>query len=176
MRRRYADLVPSSRLPRRPSARAPSRRTGNVRVGYALLAAAAVGLSSWQAQLSRDSPGAHWTVALVVLAAIATAMVLGQRRQRQTMRAWVTGALRAVRAWRSHPTSAIISVLMWTVVIGGVIGWDLVSFVEQSHALPTLSYFIGHVTRYAVGRGLLFAAWLGVGAYLVSARRAERPQ
>jgi hypothetical protein len=81
-----------------------------------------------------------------------------------------------VRTWRSQSRSAVVSALVWALLIGGVVAWDLVSFIFASHDLPTLSYFIGHVTRYAVGRGLLFAVWLGVGAYLVSARRAERPQ
>ena len=84
--------------------------------------------------------------------------------------------MRTIRAWRSQPTSAIVSVLMWTIVIGGVIGWDLVSFAEQSHTLPTLSYFIGHVTRYRIGRGVVFALWLGVGAYIVAGYRAEAPR
>jgi hypothetical protein len=119
---------------------------------------------------------AHWGVALVVLAAIATVVVLGRRRQRQTTRTWLTRALRTARARRSQPTSAIVSVVMWSIVIGGVIGWDLVSFVAQSHALPTLSYFIGHVTRYRIGRGLVFALWLVVGAWVVAGYRAEAPR
>jgi len=133
-------------------------------------------LSSWQAQLSRDSPGAHWGVALLVLGAVGTAIAIGRRRQRQAARTWVAGTMRTIRAWRSQPTSAIVSVLMWTIVIGGVIGWDLVSFAEQSHTLPTLSYFIGHVTRYRIGRGVVFALWLGVGAYIVAGYRAEAPR
>jgi hypothetical protein len=173
---RYADLVPSSRLPRRFSGRPPSWRTGTAQVGYLLLASGAAALSAWQAQLSRDSPGAHWGVGLLVLAALATAIVLGRRRQRQTTRTWVAGTMRTIRAWRSQPTSAIVSVLIWTIVIGGFVGWDLVSFVEQSHALPTLSYFIGHVTRYRIGRGLVFALWLGVGAYIVAGYRTEAPR
>jgi hypothetical protein len=65
---------------------------------------------------------------------------------------------------------------VWFIVITGIVGWDLVSFIFQSHALPTLSYFIGHVTRYKIGRGLFFALWLGVGAYLVAGYRAEAPR
>ena len=176
MRYRYAGLVPDSRLLHRSPARPLSWRAGNGRIAYALLAAGAVAMSSWQAQLSRDSPGAHWAVALVVLAAFATTIALGRRRQRQTARTWVTGTLRAVRAWRSQPNSAIVSVFMWTLLIGGIIGWDLVSFVGQSQALPTLSYFIGHVTRYRIGRGLVFALWLGVGAYVVAGYRSAAPR
>jgi len=51
---------------------------------------------------------------------------------------------------------------------------QVVSFAVQSHALPTLSYYVGHVTRYRIGRGLFFALWLGCGSYLVGAWRRER--
>ena len=81
-----------------------------------------------------------------------------------------------MRSWRSQPVGAVISTLVWTVVIAGVVGWDLVSFIYQSPALPTLSYFIGHVTRYRVGRGLFFALWLVVGVFLVSGWRTETPR
>jgi hypothetical protein len=154
----------------------PPQRAGTVPVAYALLAAAVVVVSIWQAHLSRDAAAAHWCVALVVLTAIGAAVILGRGRQHDTTRRWVARNLHFVRTWRTQSRRAVVSALVWTVLIVGVVAWDLVSFVFQSHALPTLSYFIGHVTRYAVGRGLFFAAWLGLGAYLVSARRAERPQ
>ena len=123
-----------------------------------------------------DSSGAHWSVALLVVTAFGAALVLGRGRQYETTRRWVARNVHFVRTWRTQSRRAVVSAPIWTVLIGGVVTWDLVSFVAQSHDLPTLSYFIGHVTRYAAGRGLLFAAWLGVGAYLVAAQRAERPQ
>jgi hypothetical protein len=147
-----------------------------VRVAYALLAAGVVAISIWQAHLSRNAAAAHWCVALLVLTAIGAAVVLGRGRQHDTTRRWVAGNLHFLRTWRAQSRPAVVSALVWTVLIVGVVAWDLVSFVFQSHALPTLSYFIGHVTRYPLGRGLLFATWLVVGAYLVSARRTERPQ
>jgi hypothetical protein len=152
------------------------QRAGAGPIAYAVLAALLLALSAWQAQLSRDSSGAHWSVALLVVAAFGAAFVLGRGRQYQTTRSWVARNFHFVRTWRTQSRSVVVSARVWAVLIGGVVAWDLVSFVLQSHALPTLSYFIGHVTRYAVGRGLLFAAWLGVGAYLVSAQRTERPQ
>ncbi|MGA2302709.1 MAG: hypothetical protein ABSH29_00770 [Acidimicrobiales bacterium] len=150
------------------------QRAGAVPIAYALLATLILALSAWQAQLSRDSTGAHWSVAVLVVTAFGAALVLGRGRQDQTTRGWVARNLHFVRTWRTQSRSAVVSALVWAVLIGGVVAWDLVSFAFQSRALPTLSYFIGHVTRYAVGRGLLFAAWLGVGAYLVSAWRAVR--
>ena len=152
------------------------QRAGVVPIAYALLATLVLALSAWQAPLSRQSSGAHWSVALLVVAAFGVALVLGRGRQYETTRRWVARNVHYVRTWRTQSRAAVVSAFVWAVLIGGVVTWDLVSFVVQSHDLPTLSYFIGHVTRYAVGRGLLFAVWLGVGAYLVSARRAERPQ
>jgi hypothetical protein len=147
-----------------------------VTVAYALLAAGIVALSTWQSHLSRHSSAAHWSVALLALAAVGAAIVLGRGRQRDTVRRWADRNRLFVRTWRSQSRPAVVSALVWTVLIVGVVGWDLVSFLFQSHDLPTLSYFVGHVTRYPLGRGVLFALWLGVGVYLVSARRVERPQ
>jgi hypothetical protein len=147
-----------------------------VPVRDAVVSGGVIALSCWQAQLSRDSAGAHWGVALSVVVVVTAAIVLGRRRQRQTVRGWLTGSVQVVRAWRAQPTTTIVSVLMWAVVIGGIVGWDLASFIAQSHALPTLSYFIGQVTRYRVGRGFVYAVWLGIGACLVAGYRGEAPQ
>jgi hypothetical protein len=136
-----------------------------------VLTAAALALSAWQGGLSRDSAGAHWSVALLAIGAVVAAVILGWGRQHRTSRVWVAGAARAVWSWRSRPRAAVAAVVAWTVLFVAVIGWDVTSFIYQSHNLPTLSYFIGHVTRYPVGRGALFAVWLGIGAYLVAGRR-----
>jgi len=154
----------------------PPQRAGAAPIAYALLAALIVALSAWQAQLSRHSAGAHWSVALLVVTAFAAAVVLGRGRQCCSTRQWAARSFQFVRTWRTQSRAAVVSALVWAILFGGVVAWDLVSFVVQSHSLPTLSYFIGHVTRYTLGRGILFATWLGVGAYLVSARRTERPQ
>jgi hypothetical protein len=154
----------------------PPPRAAAVPVARALLAAGIVALSTWQANLARDSPGAHWSVALLVLAGIGAAIVLGRGRQDRTTRLWAAQNLHFIRAWRTQPRPMVASAICWIVLIGGVVGWDLASFLIQSHGFPTLSYFIGHMTRHPLGRGLLFALWLGVGAYLVSARRIQRPQ
>ncbi len=62
--------------------------------------------------------------------------------------------------------------LVWCGVIAGVIGWDLFSFAVQSPSFPTLSTLVGHLTRHPIGRGILFALWLVVGAYAVAGWRA----
>jgi hypothetical protein len=137
------------------------------------LLAGAIALSTWQAWLSRDAPTAHWMVALLAVAGVVAAAVLGRGRQRLTTRTWVTGSVHAIWTWRRQPGPAVAGAVIWTILLAGVVGWDLVSFIYQSHLLPTLSYFIGRVTRYRVGRGLFFALWLFIGSYLVSAWRAE---
>jgi hypothetical protein len=164
MRTSVRHSAPVLRSPRR------SRALG------AVLVAGVIALSTWQAQLRRDDPGAHWTVALLVVVAIGAAVLMGRRSQRHTSRVWVAGSVQFLRTWCAQPRADVVSVVIWSTLIGGVVGWDLVSFICQSHALPTLSYFIGHVTRYQAGRGILFALWLGVGAYLVAAERAQTPQ
>lgn len=137
----------------------------------ALLVVGAVGLSVWQAQLSRQSLEAQWIVGSLAVAALGAAAVLGHDRQQWTTRRWAGRTWRFMRSWRTQPPGAVISVVVWSILIVGTVGWDLASFACQSHALPTLSYYIGHITRYPVGRGLVFALWLSVGAYLVAGRR-----
>jgi hypothetical protein len=154
----------------------PDRRTSIVSLATAALTIGIAALSVWEGRLSRNSSGAHWSVALVVLAGLGAAIVLGHGRQHLTARQWVAQNLHFIGTWRSQPRRSVLSATAWAVLIAGLAGWDAVSFVFQSAKLPTLSYYIGHVTRYPLGRGLLFALWLAAGVYLVSARRAAKPR
>jgi hypothetical protein len=70
----------------------------------------------------------------------------------------------------------VVAAVVWSVLVAATVGWDLVSFVVQSHTLPTLSYFIGRVTRYRVGKGVVFALWLSLGGYLAAGWRTEAPR
>jgi polyferredoxin len=105
-------------------------------------------------------------VALVVVGAVLVVLGFGQRRQRQTSRMWLATNIREVRRWPNQPRTAVVAVIAWTVLFGAIVGWDLVSFAYQTHMLPTLSYYIGRLTRHQLGRGAIFALWLGLGAYL----------
>jgi hypothetical protein len=136
-----------------------------------VLTAGAIAISTWQGGLSRDSAGAHWSVALLIGGALGAAVILGWGRQHQTSREWFAGTAEALWRWRRRPRATVAAVVAWTVLFAAVIAWDLFSFIRQSHSRPTLSFFIGHVTRYPVGRGALFAVWLGTGAYLAAGRR-----
>jgi type IV secretory pathway TrbD component len=137
-----------------------------------LLSVAAIALSAWQGGLSRDSLGAHRSVALLGIAALVAMVVLGWGRQRQGTRMWAMATVHLIRKWRSQPKANVVSILVWSVLIVGVIGWDLLSFALQSPSFPTLSTLVGHVSRYPVGRGLLFAGWLAVGWYVAAGCRA----
>jgi hypothetical protein len=151
--------------------RRPRRNRAQLVVGP-LLAAALIALCVWVAGRSRDDPAAQWGVAVLIGAALGAAAILGQGRQRQTGPIWVADNARWIRQWRRQPKAQLVAVGVWTVLILAAVGWDLVSFAAQAHAYPTLSYFIGRVTRYPVGRGLLFGLWLALGAYLAAGRRA----
>jgi hypothetical protein len=142
-------------------------------VASLLLAAALIALCIWVAGRSRGDASAQWSVAVVIGAAFGAAAVLGQGRQGQTGSAFAADNARWVRHWRRQPRAQVVAVAVWTALLLAVVAWDLVSFAAQAHAYPTLSYFIGRVTRYPVGRGLVFALWLGLGGYLAAGRRAR---
>ena len=112
-------------------------------------------------------------MALLVGVALVMAIVLGRGRQRRSSGAWIAESADWIQHWRTQPSSLRIAVIVWTALVVAVVGWDLVNFIVQSHALPTLSYFIGRVSRYQVGRGVLFALWLVIGACLVAGGRAK---
>jgi hypothetical protein len=128
-----------------------------------------MGVSIWQGLLSRDAVAAHLIVGLAVLSAFAAAIIGGHRRQQQSTRAWRS----TWSSWRTRSAPIKASILAWAVLLGGTVAWDLVSFVKQSHTFPTLSYFIGHITKHEAGRGALFALWLALGAYFALGTRTK---
>jgi hypothetical protein len=112
-------------------------------------------------------------VEFVGFAAVVATVVLGWGRQRASNRMWALTTVRSAWKWRSQPAASVVSVLVWSILIAGVVGWDLCSFVVHSPSFPTLSTLVGHVTRHPVGRGLLFASWLALGWYVAVGGRAE---
>lgn len=144
------------------------------RVAAGVAIAGCAGLAAWQGTLGRQSSAAHWSVAMLIALGGATAWIAGARRQRLRSRAWAGSAWRAVGEWRRRPPVAVAGVAGWVVLAAAAIGWDLNSFIHQSHDLPTLSHFIGFVTGVPAGRGLLFAAWLALGGYLALGWRRPR--
>jgi hypothetical protein len=99
----------------------------------------------------------------VIGLAITAAVLFGAGRQAVTSRAWVRGPFALSRHLDEDPAQSLAATV-WTVLLVAVIGWDLNSFVHQSHALPTLSSIFGHLTSTHAGRAIVFAAWLLLGA------------
>jgi len=162
---RYAEVVahPFTRL-RAPDDLRPRRERRRSSAATAFLSVGAIALSTWEGGLTRDSQGAHAGVELVGLAAVVAMVVLGWGRQRESTRTWAGATIHHVRPGRSK--ASVISLLVWGLLIGGVIGWDLLSFIVQSPSFPTLSSLVGHVSHHPIGRGVLFAVWLAMGAYV----------
>jgi hypothetical protein len=65
-------------------------------------------------------------------------------------------------------------VTIWVLVALAVVGWDVASFVAQSHNLPTFSYLAGRITRWPWGRASVLATWLAVGSALALWNRTSR--
>lgn len=133
---------------------------------WSLLALVLGALSAWEGTLFRDSTAAHWSVGGAIAVAIVGGGLAGKGRQRTPSSAWLSGAAQAVAGYRRHPPTEVAGVVVWVVLVLAVIGWDLNNFVHQSHYLPTLSRLIGNVTRFDWGRGIVFAGWMGLGAYV----------
>ncbi|MGA9077530.1 MAG: hypothetical protein WB383_04250, partial [Acidimicrobiales bacterium] len=59
--------------------------------------------------------------------------------------------------------------LVWVVAGGAAIAFELSNyFLSPRYAHPTVSYFLSTAAGHQWSRGILFAAWLTLGGYLVS--------
>jgi hypothetical protein len=136
-----------------------------------MFAAAVLAAAAWEGGLDRDSIAAHASVVVAVLIVAATAVVCGRGRQRQRSRAWLRST---VEGWRGATTAYRAGVVVWVLLLGAVVGWDLTSFAAQAHDLPTLSRLVGVVSGHRGGRSALFALWLSAGVALALGGRTER--
>lgn len=136
-------------------------RYGLLAVGVSAVAAFAV----WEGLQPRHSDASFASVAITAGAVVLTALVAGRGRQAARSTSWARAALVSLRHARTRPVYAL-GVVVWIVVIGAAIGWDLTSFVAQSHDLPTFSYLAGRITRWHWGRATVFALWLALGLVL----------
>jgi hypothetical protein len=127
--------------------------------------AAAVAWAWWEGGLHQDQASAHWGILAVIGLVLVATVAAGVGRQATTSAAWLRGPVSLRRHYRADATAAVGAV-GWSVLVLAVIGWDLNSFIHQSHDLPTLSSIFGHVTDSRVGRGCLVALWLALGTVL----------
>ena len=138
-----------------------------------VLVAAAAAFCWWEGGLRQSSTAAQLGVLATIALALVTAVVAGAGRQATTAGAWIQGPLRVRRHFGETP-HATVAVVIWIALVASVIGWDLNSFVHQSHDLPTLSSIVGHVTSSRPGRSVVVALWLTLGAALTVGWRRSR--
>jgi hypothetical protein len=131
--------------------------------GSALVAGAA--LSAFEGTLSEGRTAAHVGVLVAIGLAFSVALAAGARRQLQPSLEWGRGPF-ALRRHLHEDRTASLGSLVWTLLVLGVVGWDLNSFARQSHRLPTLSTIFGHLSAHPAGRGALFFGWLVLGGAL----------
>ncbi len=156
----------------------PLERVGNLfgRSGARSLAmsAAAIGLATlawWEGAQHARTAAAQASVAASIAAVVLSGLVLGAHRQKQGSAAWLSDAGRVVSSREAWRWPAAAAALLWVLLLGAVLGWDLFSFLRQSQEFPTLSYLTGRVTRFRLGRSGLYLVWLVVGVWLVLAHR-----
>jgi hypothetical protein len=135
--------------------------------------AAAVAFCWWEGGLHQFQGAAHWGVLGAIALVLAVSLGAGIGHQATPPGQWVRGPLSVRRHYRSDPARTL-AVVLWVVLVLAVIGWDLFSFVHQSHDLPTLSSIAGHVTSSRPGRAALVAAWLALGTGLALGWRRPR--
>ena len=139
----------------------------------ALLVAAGVAFSWWEGGLGQSSAAGHLGVLGAIAWALGSATLAGVGRQAVPSGQWLRGPFSLQRHLAERP-QATVGVVIWIVLVLAVIGWDLNSFVHQSHDLPTLSSLVGHVTAHRAGRTAVVALWLTLGAALALGGRRTR--
>jgi hypothetical protein len=140
------------------------------------VATAAAAFAAWQGRQTYDSVAAHSSVAATIALILTLATAAGRGRQHRRSRDWLLASMTAARAGPGTWGAYEAGVLVWVILVGACVVWDLVSFLAQSHQLPTLSYFVGKVTHHEVGRALAFWGWLILGVALAIGRIAAAPR
>ena len=138
------------------------------------VSAAAIGLASlawWEGAQHAQTAAAQASIAASIAAIVLSGLILGAHRQQQASGAWLADAGQLVSSRESWKWPAAAAALVWVLLLGAVLGWDLFSFLRRSQEFPTLSYLAGRVTRFHLGRAGLYLVWLVVGVWLVVAHR-----
>jgi hypothetical protein len=127
----------------------------------------------WEGYLRWPSKAAHISILTAIVVMFALALVAGRYRQPMSTAAWLSRIGAAIRQPSTRSPVAIVGALIWLMLVLAVAGWDLHSFLLEQHSLPTLSYLIGRVSRFALGRSVLVATWLALGGFFVLANRSH---
>ncbi len=127
----------------------------------------------WEGHLRWPSQAAHISILIAIVVMFALALLAGRHRQPMSTAVWLSRVVATIRQPSTRPPVAIVGALIWIVLVLAVAGWDLHSFLLEQHSLPTLSYLIGRVSRFALGRSVLVATWLALGGFFVLANRSH---
>jgi hypothetical protein len=171
--RNYPDGIAGRDQASAPAPVTASRRSTGVVIGV-LIVGATGAFAAWEGLQTRSSAPAHWSVAAAITLVLMLAVIAGRARQRQRSGDWLAASAAAVRAGPTTRAAYGPGVAVWVLLIGALVAWDLVSFLTQSHQLPTLSYFAGKVTDHQAGRALVFWGWLLLGIALAIGQLASR--
>ena len=92
----------------------------------------ALALSAWEGTVVQSSARAHTSVLAVIGVTLATAALVGRRRQRQRSADWArrVGAVLDPGGDGQRPAALVIGTVAWVVLVAATIGWDLNSFVH----------------------------------------------
>jgi len=147
---------------------------GRSRTRPIAVSAAAIGLATlawWEGAQHAQTAAAQASIAASIAAIVLSGVILGAHRQQQASGPWLSDAGRVVSSRESWRWPAAAAALLWVLLFGAVLGWDLFSFLRRSQEFPTLSYLTGRVTRFHLGRSGLYLVWLVVGVWLILAHR-----
>jgi hypothetical protein len=111
--------------------------------------------------------GSEVVTAVAIAAFVAASLVATRRRPIPGRAPELAGGERTELAKKAPSPGR--GVLVWVVAAGGAIAFELSNyFLSPRYAHPTVSYFLSTAAGHQWSRGILFAAWLTFGGYLVS--------
>jgi len=110
--------------------------------------------------------GSEVVTAMAIAAFVAASLVVTRRRPIAGRAPEPAGGERTELAKRAPSPGR--GVLIWVVAAGVAIAFELSNyFLSPRYAHPTVSYFLSSAAGHQWSRGILFAAWLTLGGYLV---------